>query len=784
MKKKILILFFVICFLGNVFPVFAASSAPEVASGTCGDNLTWILDVSGKLTISGEGEMENYTYSRHAPWDAHKASIFFVVINKGITSIGDYAFYECESIKHINIPETIHTFGQFAFFSCVSLSEITIPSGVKKIGSGTFSNCTKISEINLPDSVTTIGEQAFATCLFLKSITVDDNNLNYTSEDGVLFDKDKKTLLHYPVARRTHCLFATSRPNYVIPNGVTEIAPYAFWQCYLTGVIIPEGVTTIGKSAFANSRYLLNLTIPKSVYSIEDNAFASCNNLLNVFYSGNENEWTSISVGKNNASLEAAAFFSETESSETIVVATGNYGEAIDWTLNIIGEMTINGEGKVENNYSAEPYESAITKIYISEGITLIDFSITDLQNLQQIFVPESLAEIRNFPQTAYGLKYVDVADNNPNYCDDNGILFNRDKTELICYPASRSGEEYTIPESVEKLGYPGFCGCSNLKILNIPKSVKSKEERTLYLCYSLTDINVDGENEIFASVDGVLFDKKLTTLIQYPISNKSSSYRIPEGVEKIEYAAFRDNINLESVYFPDSVITIGDDAFSGCSDLKNISLPSAITEINDSTFMNCSSIESIVVPDKVTYIGSHAFLGCLSLKDITLPKSILTIKSYAFGSYGSLENVYYIGSEEEWKNISIGSSSNSVLENATFHYCYGIPVDVSWSYATDSGYHNENNTKLGFMRYLFHAEFDGHLTKSGIKFIKGRDSDEQVGEIISSEKSQTFYGDIINIPEGATGTYFAKGFVTINGITYWSSPLGCSPNFVNELKK
>ena len=192
-------------------------------SGTCGENVRWSLS-SGILTISGSGEMTNYSWSSNAPWYSSRTLITEVLIENGVqtigtyafedcssltsitipssvTTIGSYAFRECSFISSITIPDSVTTIGNYAFSNCSSLTSITIPDSVLSIGNSTFSSCSSLTSIAIPDSISSIGDSAFYHCSSLKSIEVSNQSTSFASEDGVLFAADRKTLVYYPAGK-------------------------------------------------------------------------------------------------------------------------------------------------------------------------------------------------------------------------------------------------------------------------------------------------------------------------------------------------------------------------------------------------------------------------------------------------------------------------------------------------------------------------------------------------------------------------------------------------------
>ena len=273
--------------------------ASAESSGNCGDsgsNVTWSLDDDGTLTISGSGKIEDYRSDIDQPWYSNRSDITSVVIEPGVTSIGSLAFYECSNLTSITIPSGLTSIGEQAFGNCTGLTSITIPSGfisigdyafwnctgltsitiqngVTSIGTGAFWNCTGLTSITIPSSVTSIGVNVFYNCTGLTDITVDSNNSSFCSESGVLFNKDKTTLIYYPLGKNDS--------SYTIPDGVTVIEQYAFYcNSKLTSVTIPSGVTSIGEMAFRECSGLTSVIVPSSVTSIEYNAFWCCFNLI------------------------------------------------------------------------------------------------------------------------------------------------------------------------------------------------------------------------------------------------------------------------------------------------------------------------------------------------------------------------------------------------------------------------------------------------------------------------------------------------------------------------
>jgi len=267
--KKLLLLITAVLF--NVASAFAQDCDYSGETGL----LNWCLK-NGTLTISGNGEMPHYnSWDTPAPWFDYQELIAIVVIETGVTSIGNSAFELCTSLTSITIPNSVTWIGDFAFSGCTSMTSITIPISVIRINYCTFSGCTSLvsvtipgsvteivclafayctslTTIAIPNSVTTIQSEAFSGCTSLTTIDVESENSVYDSENGVLFNKDKTTIIYYPLGKIG---------AYVIPGSVKEIGVCAFWRCdNLTSITIPGSVINIEEGAFAYCTSLTSIT--------------------------------------------------------------------------------------------------------------------------------------------------------------------------------------------------------------------------------------------------------------------------------------------------------------------------------------------------------------------------------------------------------------------------------------------------------------------------------------------------------------------------------------------
>ena len=261
-------------------------------TGTCGDDLTWTLDTSGTLTISGTGAMTDYSGAANTPWFGSHP-IIKVVIQQGVTSIGNNAFASTY-LSEIVIPSSVTSIGDNAF-GMSYLQEIDIPSSVTTIGNGAFSSCF-LTEVTIPASVTSIGVAPFSYCSYLSKINVDSANKYYCSDEfGVLYNKSKTVLIEAP------CKIVGS---YVIPDGVTTIDVSAFAHCSGLGAIaIPNSVTSIKEAAFYDCDCLTDISLSENIASIGARTFDNCARLSDLYYYGTEAQWLLISIDSVNDGL-------------------------------------------------------------------------------------------------------------------------------------------------------------------------------------------------------------------------------------------------------------------------------------------------------------------------------------------------------------------------------------------------------------------------------------------------------------------------------------------------
>ena len=272
----------------EALPKKDATPANIVASGSCGEALTWVLDDAGVLTISGTGPMTDFPASSPSdqiPWREHWVSIKKVIIADGVTTVGIRAFINCENLTEAILPGTITSIGTYAFYKCSALTNIQLPEGITFIGEQAFAYCTSLTEIILPNSLTTIQRQLFMGCTSLKSAVL-GNNVS-TIKDGVFSSCTSLTAMTLPDSLTTldRYIFngCESLASINIPDGITVIPNELFSKCSsLTSISLPDSVTCIDSYAFYACTELTTITLGNSVQSIDNDAFSCCSKLKNI----------------------------------------------------------------------------------------------------------------------------------------------------------------------------------------------------------------------------------------------------------------------------------------------------------------------------------------------------------------------------------------------------------------------------------------------------------------------------------------------------------------------
>ena len=435
----------------------------------------------------------------------------------GLNPVGPWG----HGVKKAIIGEGVLSIDNCAFWECEDLESVQLPSTLKSIGDKAFQYCTSLKEITIPASVEEMNHP-FINCESLQGFHVAADNPNYCDVNGVLMSKDQTKLYFYPLGR---------------PD---------------TSYTVPSTVQSIEYCSFAHSPMLKTVTIPSTVKTIDENAFMYSNHL----------EQVSLSTGLERIGTCAFAYCPELK------------------TMTIPGSVEFDYEDWHDRDYCGASmfYEcESLESVVFQEGVTSIPNAFYGAENLKTVSIPSTAESMDESFSSCVKLEAISVANGNANFCSVNGILFNKDRSELLVYPGGKAADSYRIPDTVTCIGGNAFSGCTRLKTISIPASV-SGVGRWAFGGISLKEILVDEQNAAFCSTDGVLFDKGKTELIRYPAGKVATSYQIPG-----------------------SVTSVSDGAFTYCCHLKTIAIPKGITKFTDWVFMYCDNLEDVY------YTGTEA---------------------------------------------------------------------------------------------------------------------------------------------------------------------------------
>lgn len=485
MKKRMISLLLALAMAFGMAPaVCMTTNAAEIASGGCGNNLTWVLDDSGTLTISGSGDMANFMVS--PAWNDYCGSIVNVVIEEGVTSIGNYAFSRCDKLVSITIAETVTKIGDSAFQYCNGLTAISIPAGVTEISDKAFYECDKLTTVTLPDTIVSIGQQAFMGCGELRGCA--------------------------------------------IPESVRTIGKQAFAFCYaLRNVEIPDGVTVIADETFYFCLQLVSVRIPGTVKSIGSKVFDNCKALSKVYFEGTQEQWNAVA---NQSNLGKAEMIYEPreqepgqdtpsgdEEKEPIKqIASGTCGDNLKWVLDVSGRLTISGNGEMDNYASGSPkspwyeFNERIFSVVIKNGVTSIGNYAFYCCDLTQIDLPASVKHIGKGAFWGCGdLRKID------------------------------------IPEGVTTIAESTFYSCINLKTITLPASLTTVESAAFqYVHNGVDNVYFGGSAEQWGKVrisrDMDIYD---TQPYNQPLLDATVHFDISASIRNAKMQVYTDFASL-----------------------------------------------------------------------------------------------------------------------------------------------------------------------------------------------------------------------------------------------
>lgn len=649
----------------------AAAWAETINGTVTGCSLTWSYDTESEtLTIGGTGAMVDYKSSDTQPWLKeqwdYRNGIKYLVIGKGVTTIGTYSFDNLKNLLKVTFDDEsqLTSIGNNAFLHCNQLATITLPNSLTSIGIQAFYDCAMTS-ITIPASVTTIESNAFARSK-LATITFAEGS-QLTTIGGYAFQYTKLSSI-------------------TIPEGVTMLGGGAFFGCTnLSSVTLPTTITSINGTTFSECTNLKSITIPASVTNIYDGAFKSCSNLTDVTINAESPATLTIGNDVFGSGVTIHVLYADTWSAVYPSFIFSGKSSTNTWTsgdtdvrLYDDGTVTVckksgDGNGAMADYASGgdRPWNdnrSAFKKVFILTGVTTIGKAAFEhCQNLTSADISASVTSIKE------GAFY-----------DCNSLI------------------SANIPEGVTSIGTIAFMRCSSLASVNLPASLISIGDAAFESCGSLTSITVASGNTVYDSRDNcnAIIEtnrKKLirgckNTIIPATVTEIGAlafdrcggltNITIPNSVTVISFSAFA-NTGLTSVNIPASVTSIDVSAFESCGSLTSITVASGNT-VYDSRD-NCNAIiktnskvliigcKNTIIPATVTEIGENAFNECSGLTSITIPASVTTIGNYAFNNCSSLTSATIAG------NPKIGEDAFPIATTVTLNLTANAVGEDYW---------------------------------------------------------------------------------------------------------
>ena len=626
-------------------------------------------DALKKISLAGIKTIDNSAFEDCGDLNS-------VNFGEGLLSIGSYAFENCPNIETVCLPESLTTIGSEAFKDCSKLTSIDIPNKVTKLNDNTFANCTSLKNVSIGSGCTSISSTAFVGSNAIEKIIVAGGNANYSSVDGALLNKEKTSIILYPKSKSG---------EFVIPDTVTSISDHAFDNVpNLTKITIGANVKTIGARAFQNCNSLETVIFKDSdtiKKTIGNYAFYKCPALSKVDFGNAVKSIGSYSFAVNDSiksielpdSLESigdGAFFCNRKL--TNIVFTGenltSIGSNAFQDCDSLTELNLKGNGETVIDYGAFCGNDALKKISLAGIKTINNYAFQNCVVLNSVNFGEGLLSIGSCAfLNCPNIETVSLPESLTTI--NNGAFKECSKLTSI-----------DIPNKVTELNDITFANCTSLKNVSIGSGCTSISTTAFFGASSIDRITVSEDNKNFTAVDGVLYNKDMTTLVLYP-KNCSGEFAVPDTVTTIADYAFDNSPNITKVTIGKNVKTIGFYAFSGNKKLETVEFTgNNLTSIEDEAFSDCIALSELNITGNGLVINSDAFYRNYALKSLTLGTGVKTINSYAFRQCTSLETVnigndvetigyYAFYNNNNLKQLVLGKGLNSIDSSAFSGY-------------------------------------------------------------------------------------------------------------------
>ena len=453
-----------------------------------------------------------------------------------------------------------------------TITAIVIPYGIEVIGESAFSGCKLLRKVDLPQTVKQIKRWAFHGCKYLRSIN--------------------------------------------LPLGLKRIESHTFYGCkFLENIEIPYGVEKIEDRAFDGCESLKSIKIPGSIKELDIyDIFCACRGLQKVELGegvvkliGSFWMCTSVKTFVIPRSLKILDGFVFTHMSaiKNVILPKG------DSNFVLIDGVLYTKDMKCLIRYFPKLHKKDSTFV-VPQSVRTIDVSaFRECQQLEEIIIPDKVTSIGRWAfEKCNKLRRI--------------VLPKKlKKLEQLTFRDCSSLSEVVLPSKLEEIEYSTFGGCDSLHFIHLPKSV-----RVITFAFSLAirEFTVSPDNKYFSAIDGVLYNKKITKLVEMPTGRKIKLLKIPDSVKVIGANSFRCCSYLQHVVFPKGLKSIGSSAFWGCESLKEVNLPDGVEYISEEAFQDCKSIRSVKLSKRLKQIGDNAFRGCDNLDSLTIPPSVYHI--------------------------------------------------------------------------------------------------------------------------------------------------------------
>ncbi len=617
-----------------IFSLFSFSGSANAVSGSIydyeikEDGTAKITDYYGYYSsLDIPSEIDGYTVTEIGDWAFSNKNFYTVTMPDTITKVGRYVFQGCHNLTEVDLSENLTEIAYSMFSGCDHLTSITIPDKVTLIDEYAFDCCYALALVSIPDGVTSIGYRAFICTYALKSIDLPDS-LEYIGDNA---------------------FWGSSFESLVIPDSVTYIGKEAFNTCEsLESVSISSGVTFIGEGAFTGCDSLKTITLENNLYYFVKDGVLFDKNITTLMCYPPMKDGSTYLVPSTVTAISAQAF-SENVYLETVTLPS---------SLKTIG-------------IDAFMYMDSLESIFIPKNVTKVPYNVfQNCENLKTVILPNTLVTIEgNAFQNCYSLETIVIPDS---VTAIGGMAFSN-CTNL---------KSVKIGSKVETIYEEAFMNCKSLSNITIPASVKTIRPSVFSYCNNLKTITVNNSNKYYASSNGVLFDKSLTQLVQYPTGKADATYQIPKGIKTICKNAFSGNKQIKSVTLPDSLLTIESYAFSGCSNLASISPLASVRTLGDSVFGD-TNLTSVTILSNTTEIGYELNYG-----------EPLTVYGFA-GSY--VEEYINIHGYQEYKFIPIDPYTVVLLpkDNTTLYISGTETINSQIINPVGNTTYKSSNTKI-----------------------------------------------------------------------------------------